>query len=97
MPSAPEPQDHPTIESPGGQPPTETGHALWDCLLYYQRTYMALRNFAEATRGGYASDLGLFINYLRDTAGVSTLEGVRRTHLHNYFAELDQRGARASG
>ena len=35
--------------------------ALWDCDLDYKRTYMALRNFAEATRRGYASDLRLFI------------------------------------
>jgi len=53
---------------------------------------MALRNFAEATRRGYASDLGLFIRYLTDTAGISTAGEIKKTHLHDYFAELDRHG-----
>ena len=36
---------------------------LWDCYLDYDRTYMALRDFAAATRRGYVSDLRLFIGY----------------------------------
>ena len=51
---------------------------------------MALRNFAEATRRGYASDLHLFIRYLEDKAGVGSVEEINRRHLHDYFAELDR-------
>ena len=35
-----------------------------------QRTYMALRNFAEATHRGYASDIRLFLRYLSGQIGV---------------------------
>jgi site-specific recombinase XerD len=70
----------------------QADQGLWDCLVDYQRTYMALRNFAEATRRGYASDLSFFIRYLTDTASISTVGEVKRTHLHDYFAELDRRG-----
>ena len=53
---------------------------------------MAFRNFADATRRGYASDLGLFIRYLTDTTGITTVQEVERAHLHDYFAELDRHG-----
>ena len=66
--------------------------SLWDCFLDYQRTYMALRNFAEATRRGYASDLRLFIRYLTEECAVNAVQAVERTHVHGYFAELDRRG-----
>jgi site-specific recombinase XerD len=52
---------------------------------------MALRNFAQATRRGYASDLCLFIRYLADKAGATSVEEVNKRHLHDYFAELDRR------
>ena len=65
---------------------------LWDCYLDYDRTYMALRNFATATRRGYASDLRLFIRYLTEESGVNAVRAVERTHVHGYFAELDRRG-----
>ena len=64
---------------------------LWDCLLDYQRTYMAVRNFAQATRRGYESDLRLFIGYLADKVGAASVEEVNRRHLHDYFAELDRK------
>ena len=65
---------------------------LWDCLLDYERTYMALRNFAEATRRGYASDIRLFLRYLSDQLGITGVDEVERTHLHQYFAQLDRHG-----
>jgi integrase/recombinase XerD len=71
-------------------PHTQADQGLWDCLLDYQRTYIALRNFAEATRRGYASDLALFIGHLTDTAGVASVEQINKRHLHDYFAELDR-------
>jgi integrase/recombinase XerC len=53
---------------------------------------MALRNFAEATRRGYGSDLRLFIGYLDEVVGIETVKAVERTGLRAYFAELDRRG-----
>ncbi len=52
--------------------PTAQLAGLWDCYLDYSRTYMALRNFSEATRRGYASDLRLFIRYLSEEHRVLT-------------------------
>ncbi len=73
-------------------PPTVAAPVtLWDCHLDYKRTYMALRNFAPATRRGYVSDLRLFIRYLTEEGGVNAVQAVERTHVHEYFAELDQR------
>ena len=69
-----------------------TQPGLWESYVDFQHTYMALRNFAEATRRGYASDLRLFLRYLADKAGVRTGNEVERTHLHEYFAELDRSG-----
>jgi integrase/recombinase XerC len=71
---------------------TATQAGLQDCYLDYQRTYMAFRNFAEATRRGYAADLRLFLRYLADKVSVTTVHKVERAHLHDYFAELDRRG-----
>jgi len=65
---------------------------LWDCCLEYNRTYMALRNFSEATRRGYASDLRLFIRYLSEERAVNAVQAVEKIHVHEYFAELDRRG-----
>jgi site-specific recombinase XerD len=76
--------------TPGTVPIRDVDQGLWDCLLDYQRIYMALRNFAEATRRGYASDLRLFIRYLTDATGITTVQGVERAHQHDYFAELDR-------
>lgn len=73
-------------------PSIATQIGLWESYFDYQRTYMALRNFAEATRRGYASDLRLFLRCLADKVGVRTANEVERTHLHEYFAELDRRG-----
>jgi len=73
-------------------PSIATQIGLWESYLAFQHTYMALRNFAEATRRGYASDLRLFLRYLTDRAGVRTANEIERTHLHEYFAELDRRG-----
>ncbi len=69
---------------------TQAGHDLWNRLLDYEHTYMALRNFAAATRRGYASDIRLFLRYLSDQLGITGVDEVERTHLHQYFAELDR-------
>jgi len=71
---------------------TATRAGLWDSYRDYQQTYMAVRNFAEATRRGYASDLRLFLEHLANAVGVTTVHEIERTHLLDYFAELDRRG-----
>lgn len=69
------------------------GHLdLSSCLLDFEATYVALRNFAEATRRGYASDLRHFLAYLSTTLGIESANEVRRSHLYHYLAELDKRG-----
>jgi site-specific recombinase XerD len=78
------------VQGPSQEPPNGAHRGLWPCLLDYQRTHMALRNFAKATRRGYASDLSLFMNYLLEMAGVATVEEINRRHLHDYFADLDR-------
>ncbi len=62
------------------------------CSFDYERTYMAMRNFAEATRRGYASDLRLFLGYLTDKAGITSVREVEKAHMLEYFAGLDRRG-----
>jgi site-specific recombinase XerD len=52
---------------------------------------MALRNFAEATRRGYAADLRHSLAYLAATFGIESVSEVQRFHLHYYLAELDTR------
>lgn len=78
------------VQGPSQQPPNGARRGLWACLLDYQRTYTAVRNFAVATRRGYASDLRLFIRYLASRADVTTVEEVSRRHVHDYLAELDR-------
>jgi len=91
MPRATDAQ-HGTPDSvPIRDPHIQADQGLWDCLLDYQRTYMALRNFAQATRRGYESDLRLFIWYLADMAGVASVEEINKSHLHDYFADLDRK------
>ena len=70
-----------------------SGHRnLSSCLVDFEGTYMALRNFAEATRCGYAADLRHFLVHLAATFGIESVNEVQRTHLHQYLAELDRRG-----
>src|SRR3990170_7576843 len=71
---------------------TASGVCLWDCFLDYERTYMALRNFADATRRGYASDIRLFLRYLCGQLGVTRAHEIEKSHLHEYFAQLDRCG-----
>ena len=71
---------------------TTSGVGLWNCCLDYERTYMALRNFAEATRRGYASDIRLFLRYLSGQLGVIGAHEIEKSHLHEYFAQLDRHG-----
>ncbi len=71
MPSAGEAWDISTGEAADSEPSAEAVYGLRDCLLDYQRTYMALRNFAEATRRGYASDIRLLLRYFNDQPGMS--------------------------
>ena len=71
----------------------EQGHLdLSPCLLDFEATYMALRNFAQATRCGYGADLRHFLAYLSATLGIESVNEVRRSHVYQYLAELDRRG-----
>lgn len=74
-------------------PPTIVAHgSLRDCYFDYERTYMAMRNFAGATRRGYASDIRLFLGYLTDDAGITSVRAVEKAHMLDYFAGLDRHG-----
>ncbi len=71
---------------------TASGVGLWDYFLDYERTYMALRNFSEATSRGYASDIRLFLRYLIGQIGVAGAREIEKAHVHEYFTQLDRRG-----
>lgn len=72
------------------QPPS--AGSLITYLFDYKNTYMALRNFAEATRRGYGADLRHFLAYLTGSLGIGSVSDVERAHVYQYLAELDRRG-----
>src|SRR4051794_16854390 len=55
----------------------------------YTETHLAARNFAQRTRREYLTDLQQLEEYLQ-TVGMTTVQGVQRSHLDGFLAALDR-------
>jgi site-specific recombinase XerD len=68
---------------------------LDEALALYISLGMAARNYSEATRRHYTSDLRLFVEYLRSQS-IEEVGEIDLTDLESYQAEMDRQGYRAS-
>jgi integrase/recombinase XerD len=67
---------------------TQQGLAIEQAVAAYKEIYLAGRDFAPRTRREYLTDLRQLDDYLL-TAGVKTIEEVKRIHLERFVASLD--------
>jgi integrase/recombinase XerC len=66
---------------------------LFEALLEYAGSYFRLRNYAEATRGGYLADQLVFLRFLKAEYGVSRVADVQRRHVVEFLTHAKRRGA----
>ena len=64
---------------------------LTQALELYQTIHMPSRNLAERTRIEYTNDLKDLIGFLEERR-IKNADGVARSHLEEYLADLDRRG-----
>ena len=68
---------------------------LEEAVSLYSEVGMPARNYSEATRKHYASDLGLFVEYMREQ-GITEIAEIDLTDLESYQAQMDREGYAAS-